>query len=85
MRRVFSAAFASEDPLPGVLANRLLLDNSLYRVAAWQVVNTGDTYVALLSAFVPADAGSKELLGAIGDVARAANRVEEDLTGGDCF
>ncbi|HEY2857260.1 MAG TPA: hypothetical protein VGJ21_02460 [Terracidiphilus sp.] len=85
MRHVFTCGFTSQEPLPADLANRLLLDNSLYRVAAWQLVNDGESLMALLSACLPADAEPEDLLGTIAEIAHVADRIEAEFTGDDCF
>jgi hypothetical protein len=85
LRELWSVAlWGRGEPAPALLA-RLLEDNAARRVGAWQLQRSGDEYLVVLSAPMPAAADAATLLPQLEAVAVGADAMEQALDGRDGF
>ncbi len=63
----------------------LLTRNADYHLGAWEITGDEEMRLAVLSASIAADSPAEELVGVALFVARAADDLEEGLTGDDRF
>ncbi len=85
VRDVWSVAYRSVGQVSPDVANQLLLDNAAQTQGAWQVQRSGDEYLVVFSAQIPADTSAATLLETLDAVIRVADGLERQLTGGDQF
>lgn len=85
MRDLWSVAMRSRGAPSAELANRLLQDNAARILGAWQVQRSGDEYLVLFSAQLPATADLATVVQAMEAVMATADAMEKDLTGSDEF
>ena len=85
VRDVWSVAYRSVGQVSPDVANQLLLDNAAQTLGAWQVQRSGDEYLVVFSAQIPADTSAATLLETLDAVIRVADGLERQLTGGDQF
>lgn len=85
VRDVWSVAYRSVGQVSADVANQLLLDNAAQALGAWQVQRSGEEYLVVFSAQVPAESSAATLLETLDAVTRAADGLERQLTGGDQF
>ncbi len=85
VRDVWSVAYRSVGQVSPDVANQLLLDNAAQTLGAWQVQRSGDEYLIVYSAQIPAESSAATLLETLDVVIRVADGLERQLTGGDWF
>jgi hypothetical protein len=88
IREVFSVGYESEGPLPGDVANALLVHNAHVKLGAWSLLRSSSTNhcFAAFTAQIAADTDPASLLTTITAVVETADKAESLLTdGGDKF
>jgi hypothetical protein len=87
IREVMSPAYSSTGPLPAVVANRLLRENSEVKLGAWRVEPhaNGQKSLALFAVQVAAGCDAETLRLAIKSVILVADRMEKELTATDDY
>ncbi len=85
IREVTSPAYVSDKPLSAEVANQLLTDSTRKKLGAWQVVKSGNKYVAVFSAKVNANSKPDELEAAVIAAVDSADAMEKTLTNQDKF
>jgi hypothetical protein len=85
IREVWSVAMRSSEPLSAEIANRLLAQNGMVKLGAWQVRRMGENYVAIFSAQINANTDQRSLLLALHAVTTTADAMEKELTEKDDF
>lgn len=88
IREVFSVGYESEGPLPGDVANALLVHNAHVKLGAWSLLRSSSTHhcFAAFTAQIAAETDPASLLTTITAVVDTADKAESLLTdGGDKF
>ena len=85
VRDVWSVAYRSVGPVSADVANQLLFDNAAQALGAWQVQRSGEEYLVVFSAQVPAESSAATLLETLDAVIRVADGLERQLTSDDRF
>lgn len=85
LRELWSVALRGQGEPPSSLTSRLLAENAARTVGAWQLQRSGEAYLVVLAAPVPAAADGAVLLPQLLAVAAGADAMELELTGGDEF
>jgi hypothetical protein len=85
LRDLWSVAQRGRGEPPPALLARLLEDNAARAVGAWQLQRSGDEYLVVLSAPVPAAAEVSTLRPQLAAVATGADAMEQALGGRDEF
>jgi hypothetical protein len=91
VRQVWSIGLRSEAPLHADIANALLVYNANVNLGAWQLLRdsegdrsaTGDGCLAIFMIPIAAETTAKALRAVMHSVARAADDIEEKLSGND--
>ncbi len=79
VREVWSAAYASEKPLPAALTHRLLLENRVVKIGAWEVRRVGPKEFVVFCARVGADYDPDSLNSTLQIVHQRANAMKKQL------
>ena len=86
IREVWSPAYESVDPLPAIVANRLLRASFDAPLGGWQSWRQPDgKYIAVFSVKLGADADGETLRKAMNAAISHADEMEKELTDGDTF
>ena len=85
VRDLWSIAYRGTGQVPLEMANGLLQANARQTIGAWQVQRSGEEYLVVLSAAVPADTDGTALLQLVESVMADADELEESLTERDEF
>jgi len=85
LRDLWSVALRGRGDPPPTLTARLLQQNAARKFGAWQLQRSGEEYLVVLSAAVPADTDGTALLQLVESVMADADEVEEALTDRDEF
>lgn len=85
VRKVWSIAYTSNRPLSSQLMKQLLDENSRMKCGGWQVTEVDGKHVVSFRAMIPANANVQTLLLTMHAVTTSADRLEQQLTGGDQF
>lgn len=86
IREVWAAAYTANGSFSSMIANKLLADNELKKIGAWQTKQMrGGEYVAVFTAKIAAEMDGDRLRTVIEAIAGAADAMEEKLTGKDDF
>lgn len=85
LRDLWSVALRGQGDPPPTLTARLLRQNATRSFGAWQLQRSGEEYLVVLSAAVPADADGTVLARLVESVMADADDMERTLTDGDEF
>ena len=85
IREILSPAYQSNGSLSESIANQLLENSTLQKLAAWQVLKNNETRVAVLTAKIAADLDAQTLQSSMSAVVKSADDMEKELTGLDSF
>jgi len=70
----------AEGPLDEQLANDLLRENNRTKIGAWQLVQTGQGYIAVFAVQIGAEVDEQTLATAVRAVAVTADEKEKEVT-----
>lgn len=85
LRELWSIALRGQGDPPPTLAARLLQQNAARAFAAWQLQRSGEEYLVVLSATVPADTDGAVLVRLVESLMADADESEAVLSGQDEF
>ena len=85
IREVWSPIVKNPGPLSQDLVNKLLKDNNLCKLGAWQVYESEGTHMVTFCSKVPADLGAEALEDFIMSAVEIADDMEKQVTGTDEF
>lgn len=87
IREIWSPAYKSTGPFSSTIANTLLEDSFKRKIGAWQslVQSDGKNRIAIFSAKIDANCDALTLGSTIMAVVRAADEMEQTLTGTDNY
>lgn len=85
IRKILSPAYLSNSPFPAAVANRLLIDNAIKKLGAWQTITQDEQHLAIFSVKIPADSNANELKDYLTAVVGSADAMEDALTEEDAF
>jgi hypothetical protein len=86
VREIFASAWKSSQPPSRELANRMLKENSVKKVGAWQLVHKdGGDYLLVFVAKVDVQSDGEALKTTIQAVVDTADKMEKELTNADEF
>lgn len=85
VRELWSIAYRATGQVPQEMANGLLLANARQALGAWQVQRSGEEYMVVFSAPIDAKTDATTLALALDAVTKAADAMEQALTGQDVY
>ncbi len=85
VRKIYSVAYQTSQPLSQQVANLLLGINHSSKLGAWQLMESGGEYFAAYNAHVSADTDAQTLMTVLEAVVESADSIEDYLTGRDFF
>ena len=85
IRKVWGVAYKTTKDLTAEMANRLLKDNTIEKLGAWEFGKQDDGFRVKYVVRVPADASPEVLSSAIRATMVTADKMELELTGKDEF
>lgn len=83
IREVFAYGYRGEDPLGKPAMLQLLQENARKKAGAWEIIQSGDTWIASFNIKVSADCDADCLETVVKGAASTADEMEQNLMEGD--
>lgn len=85
IREIWALGYMSENPFSAAVANRLLDNNEITKLGAWQTKKLNGKYTAVFTAKVSAVMSPEHLEMVLAAVYQNADEIEKELTGKDDY
>ncbi|BAY98879.1 hypothetical protein NIES37_28570 [Tolypothrix tenuis PCC 7101] len=85
IRYISSPGYVTKGAIPTEIANKLLENSGLNKIAAWQVLTKEQTHMAIFTAKIAANSEAETVKNTLLAVGYGADAIEKELTGKDEF
>ena len=83
IRYISSPGYVSKVALSADIANKLLQNSSVNKIAAWQIFNKDQTHIAVFTAKIAVNSDAETIKNTLLAVGYGADAIEKELTGKD--
>ncbi|WP_339375922.1 hypothetical protein [Calothrix sp. NIES-2098] len=83
IRYISSPGYISKGPFSAEIANKLLQNSGLNKIAAWQLFTKDQTYMAIFTAKITVNSDPETIKNTLLAVGYGADAMEQELTGKD--